>query len=200
MDNKHNPSNAVPGANDVVAPAGNENVTQPGNDTPQVDNLSLAEINSLTGRQYASRDAALKGIKETFSFVGKKQETPAPATTQTPAEQPDIATELQRTQASLEETQFYLDNPDYNNQEAKELIKSFSGKPADIVKSDVFQKAFKAIQSVSQNDKSQTVMQPNSRQGASSADYQTDLEAAQASGNWADFLAKHKGISLAEDN
>lgn len=39
-----------------------------------VNNLDLNELNQLLGKNYPTKEAALKSIKDTFSHVGKKQE------------------------------------------------------------------------------------------------------------------------------
>jgi hypothetical protein len=71
---EYNPS-IVP-SDDDVASEEVENVSTPD---------ALEQINKATGRNYKSLDEALGGVKETFSFVGKKTEpkdvTPAKAET-----------------------------------------------------------------------------------------------------------------------
>jgi hypothetical protein len=193
MTDINNPSETVPDVNDVVTPVGNENVSQS-------DALTLEEINQTLGRNYADKPTALKALKETFSFVGKKADDIAPAITAAPTTSTDDATAkaLADIQKQLKTSQFYENNPEYNTPEAKELINSFGGEPEEVIQKDIFKKALKAIQSESVTDKSQSVMRSNSRVAATDSDYQTDFEAAQASGNWAGFLAKHKGIELQE--
>jgi hypothetical protein len=61
---EYNPS-IVP-SDDDVASEEVENVSTPD---------ALEQINKATGRNYKSLDEALGGVKETFSFVGKKTET-----------------------------------------------------------------------------------------------------------------------------
>jgi len=39
--------------------------------------LSLEELNKLTGKNFTTKDSALKAISDTFSYVGKKKETVA---------------------------------------------------------------------------------------------------------------------------
>lgn len=199
MTDTNNPSDTVPGVNDVVTPVGDENVLQP-------DALTLEEINSTLGRNYADKPTALKALKETFSFVGKKADeaadaaATAPTTTASDTANADATAQaLADIQKELKTNKFYVNNPDYNTPEAKELIESFGGEPEEVIQKDIFKKALKAIQSESVNDKSQTVMRSNSRVAATDSDYQTDFDSAQKTGNWAAFLAKHKGIELAQE-
>lgn len=192
MEDENNPSSTVPDAGDVAAAVGTENVSQT---DAQLAALSVEEINALTGRKYATKEDALAGIKETFSFVGKKVETPvvsAPTLNEPTASDNDLARQVK-------EMQFFNDNPDYNNADAKELIKRFGGDPEEVVKDPTFIKAFKAIQSVSENDTSESVMRSNSRQGSSSSDYQSDMDKAIATGDWASFMSKHKGVGIPKD-
>lgn len=198
MTDTNNPSETVPDVDDVATAAGAENVLQP-------DALTLDEINSTLGRNYADKPTALKALKETFSFVGKKADEPAKAAEPAPTTTaPDTANAdatakaLADIQQELKTNKFYVNNPEYNTPEAKELIESFGGEPEEVIAKDIFKKALKAIQSESVNDKSQSVMRSNSRVAATDSDYQTDFDSAQESGNWAAFLAKHKGIELQE--
>lgn len=196
MTDTNNPSDTVTDVNDVVTPVGDENVGTS-------DALTLEEINSTLGRNYADKPTALKALQETFSFVGKKAADIAPATTAAPTTPTSdngdaTAKALADIQKQLKTSQFYENNPEYNTPEAKELINSFGGEPEEVIAKDIFKKALKAIQTESTNDKSQTVMRSNARVAAPDSDYQTDFEAAQVSGNWAGFLAKHKGIELQE--
>lgn len=190
MSDENNPSQTVPDASDVAAAVGSENVSQP-------EALTLAEINSTLGRSYSDKETALEALKETFSFVGKKVET-TPQPTTASSEEADLSDTVAAMQQQMNFNQFLLDNPEYNTPEGKELIKSFGGDAEEVVKRDIFKKAFKAIQSESTYDKSQSVLPSNSRVGQTNSDYQADFEAAQASGNWAPFLAKHKGLELQE--
>lgn len=67
-----NPS-IVPPAPDVSAGEG-ENAPSPegGTDTPSPEETALKQINESSGRNYTTLDEALKGMKETYSFVGSE--------------------------------------------------------------------------------------------------------------------------------
>ncbi len=73
----NSPSNASPGETHVDSSGASENVNPV--------TLTLAELNARLGRNYTDKDSALKGLSDTFSFVGKKVETTAAAQPQNPS-------------------------------------------------------------------------------------------------------------------
>jgi hypothetical protein len=153
--------------------------------------ITLAEIEKTLGKKFPNKEAALKSWKDTYSYVGTK--TPKEATVQ--ASDPVLA-QLNAVQEQLKVTQFYNDNPEFNTYEAKELIAELGGNPETVVNTKAFQLAFKSIQSTNDEGSSKSVLHSNSRVAAVSSDYQQDFEKAQASGNWAEFMAKHKGVEI----
>ena len=76
MDNQDNLTDStLPGATHVEASGGQAAVA---------DTLSLAELNTLLGKDFKDKATALKAVKDTFSYIGRQNTvanpTPAPAT------------------------------------------------------------------------------------------------------------------------
>jgi hypothetical protein len=62
----HTP-NTLPGDADVTSQGGEGTVTPP-------VSLTLEELNSALGKKFDSKESAVKSIKDTFAYVGKKKE------------------------------------------------------------------------------------------------------------------------------
>jgi hypothetical protein len=95
----NNPS-IVPGEDDVTS-SEEENVSTPD---------ALEQINKATGRNYTSLDEALGGVKETFSFVGKKTETKS--VTPQPKVENNLGEEVKKLQFSVDRNAFLANNPE----------------------------------------------------------------------------------------
>jgi hypothetical protein len=173
MEEEFNPSDAVPGesANDVVPSEGSENDSLVG--------LSLEEINSLTGRTYNDLQAAKAGLQNLASFVGKKVESQVIEKTVT---DPEIASKVTTLEKQLQETMFYSQNPDYNNDDFKNMV-ALSGKsPAELVQTPQFKEQYAKIKAYNEIEKSKSVLQSNSRLGQVTDKFTQAKEAVQ-SGN-----------------
>lgn len=96
----NNPSIISPG--DDVAPEEGENVSTPD---------ALEQINKATGRNYKSLDEALGGVKETFSFVGKKIEPKKDVPPQ-PKPENGLQEEVKKLQLTVEKNDFLNNNPE----------------------------------------------------------------------------------------
>jgi hypothetical protein len=95
----NNPS-IVPGDDDVAS-SEDENVSTPD---------ALEQINKASGRNYKSLDEALGGVKETFSFVGKKA-APKDVAPQ-PKPENGLQEEVKKLQLTVEKNDFLNNNPE----------------------------------------------------------------------------------------
>lgn len=120
------------------------------------DSLSLSEINTLLGKNYPDKDTALKSVKDTFSWVGKKLDAAAPTT------DPAIAGELRAIKNDL----FYAKNPQYDTPEYREVISKMGENPADVVGSATFKSIFDKTSGYDKIQKTKTVLESNPRIGA----------------------------------
>lgn len=193
MENdEFNPTDAVPGT-DVDDVAVSESQV---NDSQAV---SLKEIvKELTGREYKDDDDAAKGIAETYKFVTKKMEdTQAPIETPvTPQVDPALVSKVESLERQLQETNFYASNPEYNNADAKALIAAMGGNPETVVQNEAFQKAYSAIKTNAEFEKSKSVLQTSPRLGQVQDKF-TQAQEALAAGN--DQAARSSAVSAVLD-
>ncbi len=143
----NNPSNPSPGEAHVDSSGGAENVNP--------DTLTLAELNTLLGRTYTDKESALKGIKDTYSFVGKKTDTASP----TAAVNPSYAS-TQDVQA-LKEDLFYSQNPDYK--EYRKTIAMMGANPAEVVNSEAFKILWDKVKVADDASKKKSVVSSSPR-------------------------------------
>lgn len=125
-----------------------------------LDAISLADLNATLGKNFTSKEAALKSLKDTQSFVGKKVE-PAPATQQFDASQ-------FVSKAEFEENLFFANNKEYDTPEARTLLKGLRGEGQslnEVANSDGFKSVYGKIKVADDLAKSKTVLEPNSRMG-----------------------------------
>lgn len=167
MEEEYNPSEPFLGVdeNDVDTASGTENDSQP----------SFKDVlKEATGRDYPDDETALKSVTETYKYVGslgqkvktleEQIESQAPIEAPASTETPELVQQVETLTRELAETRFYNENPQYNNEVAKELITAMGGSPA-VVESDAFQKAYSAIQATAEVEKSKSVLVSNPRLG-----------------------------------
>lgn len=203
MDPENNPDDSQPGA-DGSATADNSNVS---------NSAVLEAINSATNRSYKSEEEALKGIQETVSYVGKVgkykniieaieaanggeagaiealKKVSNNTTAQPNSNNDDIRSELE----ALREENFFIANSELASQ--KELIKRLR-KPGqslnDVISEnkDILDQLKTSVES----QQSKSIIHSNSRTVVEDSDYQADMKKAKETGNWAEFISKHKKI------
>lgn len=185
MEEELNPSVTIPSGDDVAPVEGVENDSQ---------TVGLKDIlREATGREYPDDEAAYKSLTETYSYVGKLgqkvksleqklQSAEVPVENQASAVSPDVLSKVEALEAQLRETQFYANHPEYNNEDAKTLIKAMGNNPETVVENEAFKKAFSAIQANAEIEKSKSVLVSNPRLGQVT-DKMTQAKEALAQGN-----------------
>lgn len=136
--------------------------------------MDLNELNSFLGKSYPSKEAALKSIKDTFSYVGKKKE--------------DVAKEISPdkfiTKEQYENDMFYAKNQQYNNDNIREVIDAMAKSKGitiqEVVNSDSFKNIFTSVQGYNENQKLKSVLETNPRLNATKSAYTEAHKAAQA--------------------
>lgn len=136
--------------------------------------MSLDELNSFLGKSYPSKEAALKSIKDTFSYVGKKKE--------------DVAKEISPdkfiTKEQYENDMFYARNQQYNNDNIREVIDAMAKSKGitiqEVVNSDSFKNIFTSVQGYNENQKLKSVLETNPRLNATKSAFTEAHKAAQA--------------------
>lgn len=121
-----------------------------------VENLSLKEINSFLGKNYKDKGTALKSIKDTFSFVGKKIEASAPVSQ---SDNGEVAKQLREMKTEL----FYSKHPEYES--FKGAISKMGENPADVVEMPEFKDVFVKASGFDKIQKTKTVLESNPRIG-----------------------------------
>ncbi len=121
--------------------------------------ISLADLNEKLGKEFKDVDSAVKSLKDTQSYVGKKIEKAEPK------EDPTVKEQLDNLQGQLNDSNFYRENPDYDNEETRKLIVALGGKPEEVVEGDVFKSTFEKISAYDKSQASKSVLHNSSRLG-----------------------------------
>lgn len=134
-----------------------------------VSQLTLEEINAQLGKQFDSKEAALKAIKDTFSYVGKKKE--------------DIAKEFEAQPSdkfvSREEflkATFYAENPEFKPYQA--IISKLGSDPREVIKDETFKQIYEKAKGFEQIETSKSVLHSNPRLSKVTDNLQEAREAA----------------------
>ena len=144
-------------------PDGAPNVPSPGGTVAESEVASLKDVlNTALGKDFPSDEAALKAVKDTFNFVGKKTEPQVVEKTVVPDE---ITSKLSSLEAQLQETSFYAQNPELNNDDFKALVKLSGKSPSELAGSEDFKTQYDKIKAYNEIEKSKSVLQSNSRLG-----------------------------------
>lgn len=146
---------SLPGGADVT-PSGDKaaaSAVAPASDQ-SLAGMSLDELNATLGKNYPSKEVALKSIKDTFSYVGAKQ----------PAQGQDVEQIIQK---RLESEFLFVKNPELAQH--RELAEAIATKKGISVSEAVQDASFKMyVEKTSGYDKSQeakSVLQSNPRLG-----------------------------------
>lgn len=175
----------------------------------------LSAINSATNRSYKTTEEALKGIQETVSYVGKvgkykgiieaieaanggekgaieALKSVAGQKNDASSHQP-VDDDVKRQIEELREENFFIANS--NLAPHKELIKRLK-KPGQSL-SDVVSENKDIIDRFVASEEiqgSRSIIHSNSRTVVDESDYAKDFKKAKETGNWAEFVSKHKRV------
>ena len=167
-------------------PEGTDGQTVPAGGDPNQSSESIKDVLSKTlGRQFASDEAALKAVKDTFSYVGMKpQDAVKKMATDplfandiknlfsdgsAPENKPSVPTGNGEfvSKAQYEEDMFFSKKPEYD--EYRDLLRglaSANGQSlAEAANSDSFKKVFEKAQAYDTVQKSKSVLETNPRLG-----------------------------------
>lgn len=148
-----------------------------GAETAVSQSLTLAEINSTLGKDFKDVGTALKSLRDTQSYVGKKIDAvnPAPDTS--------LASEVN----SLKEQVFYSNNPQFKGHEL--IIKAMGANPAEVVGSEAFKSYFEKAQVADDITRQRSVVSSNSRLSQSNSAVETAVNVANARGTTQEDVA-----------
>lgn len=182
---ENNPSNLVPETELNVPVAENVENVQPA--------VGLKDLmKQATGRDYSTDEDAYNGLQETYKYVSKKTE---PQIVEKVVIPDNVVSELQTLKQQLKESNFYADHPELKAH--KDLLKKF-GDPEEAVKDPVVKSLLDIVKAHGESENQKSVLNSNRIAGSPGSDYESDLKSARESGNWADFMQKHKGVKVPE--
>lgn len=152
-------SEELPGESQLNSSDSDETVITEGEQAPLTENqlkgLSLDELNETLGKQFKDKDSAIKAIKDTFSYVGKKVE--------------QVENELKNngfiSKRELEDVLFYRDNPEVSKH--KDIIDAYANKfgisPQEAAKSEALNGLFERAAKADSYESNQSVIESNPR-------------------------------------
>ena len=141
--------------------------------------ITLDEISAHLGKKFDSKEAALKAFKDTFSYVGKKQDD---ATRDAERKLADSGEYVRRSE--IETEFFYRDNPEAAKHRflVDNVAKANGISAREAAALPDVKKVIEAASAYEAQEAAKTVMQSSSRLGATS-DKLADARKAAASGN-----------------
>jgi len=96
----------------------------------------------------------------------------------------------------LEERLFFIENKEYAPY--KDLINGLKGDKTfeEVIESNQFKSIHEKLQKYDELESNKSVIHNNSRIATPGSDQLKDLEKAQNTGNWVDYLDKYKGVKM----
>lgn len=145
------------------------------------ESMTLAEINSFLGKDFKTKDSALKAVKDTFSYVGKKKEdiekevlSRVSNDTKTDA----LAKELEE----MRKERFYDKNPQYADESIRKFIESTGKNPVEVVNTPEFKSIFEKVSGFNETQKLRTVLESNPRLASTKDSFTKAREMQKAGG------------------
>lgn len=126
--------------------------------------LSLSELNTFLGKDFKDKDTALKALKDTQAFVGKRKDDIAAEVRAELAQNGNNAQQspgLESKVQQLENDLFYSKNAEY--EPYKDVIAKMGSSPAEVVLLPEFQKVFEQGKVANEVQNSRSVVSSNSR-------------------------------------
>lgn len=137
-----------------------------------VADLSLEELNQHLGKNFKDKETALKSLKDTFSYVGKKRDDIAKEFGQE-QKLSVIETEL----AKLRKDLWFKDNPDHAPNRA--LIEKLGDDPTKVIDSPEYKVIFEKVKGYDESQKLRTVLDSSPRIAAARDSFSKAKEAMQ---------------------
>jgi hypothetical protein len=131
------------------------------NDVPRNttnDQLTLAEINSILGKDFKDKSVALASLKEMQSYTGKRKEDFFKEWSQTSGTE-----QLSKEIKIMRENMFYQQNPHLNKPEYRELISKLGENPEEVVQMPAFKAVIEKAQGYEESQSLKTVLNSNPR-------------------------------------
>lgn len=138
------------------------------------DSLNLSELNSLLGKNFPTTAAALKSIKDTYSYTGQvgqlKRELEALSGNReqaAPQQVPGLESTVRELQQKLEETTFLSERPEFKEYlpTLRELRGSTGKSMSELANSEAYKPLFEKVFAQDAAQKKRSVLESNPRLG-----------------------------------
>lgn len=137
------------------------NTPADGGGTVEESAVKLTELNKFLGADFKDVPTALKALKDTKDFVGKRKEDIAAEVTaslqQTTPNMSQVESDIQ----ALKNQLFYSQNPQYKGLEP--VINSMGANPSEVVGTDAFKTVYEKVKVADEIAQNKSVVQSNSR-------------------------------------
>ena len=171
-------SDTLAGTAHVDASDGEETVDSPA--------LTLAELNKYLGSDFKDSATALKSLKETKDFVGKRKEDIAKEVRQnTPKE--DYSDTLKSDVQSLKDRLFFSENPQFKGYES--FIKKLGSDPSEVTSSEEFKAVFEKVKIADEAANKRSVVSSSSRLAETKTTTENAVAIANARGTTTEDVA-----------
>ena len=131
-------------------------VTSSGDEGAVDSGISLEQLNKHLGKEFKDVDTALKSLKDTFSYVGKKKEDIVKEVAETP--NGDFVS-----RGEYERKEFYRDNPEYKDMsnfiESMAIANGVSRE--EVIKDESFSSMFEQVKGYRETQQKKSVLHSN---------------------------------------
>jgi hypothetical protein len=175
MTNQDNLSpETLAGSPQLSAADGGETVASPA--------LSLSDLNSHLGSDFKDVSTALKALKDTQSYVGKKKEDIAAElrSTVNASLAPQVDAQLRSELQSIKDELFYSAHPEYKGYRG--LISKMGSSPSEVTGSEEFKSVFEKVKIADEQSTNRSVIHSNQRLGQAQTATDEAIQIANARG------------------
>lgn len=175
-------SDTLAGTAHVDASDGDETVESPA--------LTLAELNKYLGSDFKDAETALKSLKDTKDFVGKRKEDIAAevkASLESDMPQEDSTDSLKSDVQSLKDRLFFSENPQFKGYES--IIKKMGSDPAEVTSSEEFKTLFEKVKIADEEASKRSVVSSSSRLAETKTTTENAVAIANARGTTTEDVA-----------
>jgi hypothetical protein len=128
------------------------------------EGLTLSELNATLGKNFPTKEAALKSFKDTYSYVGKKVDD-IKREVLSDVKNDDRLNQLANELAEERKERFYDRNPNYAS--LRSVIEKMGTSPAEVVNTAEFKEIYEKISGYDESQKLKTVLESNPRLSSS---------------------------------
>ena len=181
MSTQDNPSSeTLADAAHVDAADGGETVDSPA--------LTLAELNKYLGSDFKDAQTALKSLKDTKDFVGKrKEDIAAEVRASLPVTPQNDSADLKSDVQALKDRLFFSENPQYKDY--AQLIKKMGNDPSEVVGSEEFKQLFEKVKIADEAAQKRSVVSSSSRLAETKTTTDNAIAVANARGSTIEDVA-----------